>query len=311
MKRIAIVLAVAACGGGSSGGDAAAGGDGAGATDGAVAVDARTYGDFPGPNNTGVPAGTTLTAYDGPCVIDVDGTVIDGKTITCDLEIHAANVVVRNSKVNGLVFLDADRPEASGWSLLLEDSEVDGGPVQRAAVSDGNMIVRRANVYGGETAVHCSENATSCRVEDSWLHGQYMPDDVDWHLGGFQSNGGTGVELVHNTVVCDHAVNAVGGGCTGDINLIPDFAVVTHALIDHNFLGANADGSYCTYGGEKSTSPFPHADHVVYTNNVFERGTNGLCGAFGPVTGFDVNGDGNVWQDNTWEDDGTAVTPEL
>jgi hypothetical protein len=135
-----------------------------------------------------------------------------------------------------------------------------------------------------------------------------MPNGVDWHLGGFQSNGGTNIQLVHNTVVCDHPVNDVGGGCTGDINLIPDFATVSHVTLDRNFLGANIDGSYCTYGGEKSTTPYPHADHVVYTGNVFQRGVNGKCGAYGPVTGFDVDGVGNQWTNNVWED-GTSVPP--
>ena len=137
-----------------------------------------------------------------------------------------------------------------------------------------------------------------------------MPDDQPWHLGGFQSNGGTNIVITHNNIVCDHAQNSLGEGCTGDLNLIPDFAVVSNVTVDHNYFGANIDASYCTYGGEKSTSPYPHADHVVYTNNVFQRGTNQMCGAFGPVTGFDVNGAGNQWTNNTWEDDSTAVPPE-
>jgi len=266
---------------------------------------------WPGPTNTGVPPGTALTDYSGPCLITKAGAVIDGKTVNCDLEIHAANVMIKNSKVNGLVFSDVDLPNGKTWSFTLQDSEVDGGPVQRAVVSDGNLTVVRANIYGGETGVHCSENALTCVVQDSWLHGQYLPPDQPWHLGGFQSNGGTNIVLSHNTIVCDHAANALGEGCTGDLNLIPDFAPVSHVTIENNFLGANIDGSYCTYGGEKSTSPYPHADHVVYRNNTFERGVNRECGSYGPVTGFDVDGAGNEWIDNTWQDDGSAVVPEL
>lgn len=250
-----------------------------------------------------------LTAYAGPCSITTAGTVIDSKLVSCDLDIRAGNVTIKNSKVNGLVTLDTDLAASSGWSLTLVDSEVNGGPVQRAAVSDGNLLVLRSNVHGGETAVHCGEKALTCKVQDSYLHGQYMPQGVDWHLGGFQSNGGTNVQLIHNFVVCDHPVNDVGGGCTGDINLIPDFAVVQNFTIEGNLLGANVDGSYCTYGGEKATAPYPHANHVAYTNNVFQRGVNGKCGAYGPVTGFDVNGTGNVWTNNTWEDGG-IVLPE-
>jgi len=297
--------------GASAGADAALGSAGeAFATGGESASGGATSENtWPNASNTGVPAGIKLTDYTDDCTISTDGTIVDGKRIQCDLVIRAAAVVIKNSKITGLVYLDADQPDSKNWSFTLQDSEVDGGSVQRAAVSDGNMIIRRANIYGGETSVHCSENALTCRVEDSWLHGQYMPEDVDWHLGGFQSNGGTNIQLIHNTVICDHPVNNVGGGCTGDINLIPDWATVTHVTVDNNFLGANIAGSYCTYGGEKSTSPYPHADHVVYTNNVFARGSNEKCGAYGPVTGFNADGSGNVWSNNTWEDGG-AVQPE-
>jgi len=285
-------------------------GDGAAPTnEGGQAPEASAPAAWPGPSNTGVPPGTTLTPYTDSCVITVDGTVIDSKTVNCDISIQAANVMIKNTKVNGRVALDADQPSSKQWSFTIQDSEVDAGAVQLSAVSDGNMTVLRCNLYGGENEVHCSENALTCTVQDSWLHGQYLPDDQPWHLGGFQSNGGTNIVVRHNTIVCDHAANSLGEGCTGDLNLIPDFAPVSGATIDSNFFGANLGSAYCTYGGEKSTSQYPHADHVVYTNNVFQRGSNSLCAAYGPVTGFDINGVGNQWINNTWED-GTVVPPE-
>jgi hypothetical protein len=64
------------------------------------------------------------------------------------------------------------------------------------------------------------------------------------------------------------------------------------------------------YGGDKSTSPNPKADHVVYKDNVFARGSNGKCAAYGAVTGFDVTSTGNQWINNTWEDDHSLVMPE-
>jgi len=70
---------------------------------------------WPGPNNTGVPAGTKLSTYTGPCTIQKANTVIDAKTLNCDLTILAANVTVKRSKINGLVFLDTDRAGSSNW----------------------------------------------------------------------------------------------------------------------------------------------------------------------------------------------------
>ena len=265
---------------------------------------------FPNANCTGVPPGVTLTAYTAPCTITVANTVVKGKQVNCDLDIRAAGVVIQNTKVNGLVYLDTDNPASSQWSFTLEDSEVDAGQQQRAAVSTGNMTVIRANIHGGVTAAQCEEKNRSCTIQDSWLHGQYIPADATWHLGGFLSDGGGNIKLIHNTVVCDHPVTAVDGGCTGDINFIPNFAPISGALIQNNLLGANVGSAYSTYGGDKPGSPYPHSDHMVYRDNIFQRGSNGKGSAYGPVAGFNTGGAGNQWINNKW-DDGASVEPSM
>lgn len=263
---------------------------------------------FPDATNTGVPAGTTLAAYTGPCQITT-ATVIDSKTVNCPggLDIKAA-VQITKSKVNGHVWLDTDLAGSSGWSLTLTDSEVDAGTVQLPAVGIGNLTVTRSNIHGGQTAVQC-DGGTVCTVQDSWLHGQSLAAGSDWHAGGFLSDGGDiNIRLIHNRVVCDAPVTSADGGCTGDINLIPNFAATSDVLIQNNLLGANSNSSYCTYGGEKSTSQYPHGDHIVYQDNVFERGSSNKCAAYGPVTDFNPNGVGNQWINNLWTD-GTPVSP--
>jgi PKD repeat protein len=272
---------------------------------------------WPGSTTTGVPTGTVLTTYAGPCTITADGTVIDAKTVNCDLVVQAANVTVTRSRINGLVMLDTDAAGADNWSLTMTDVEVDAGVRQIGAICCGNLTLLRVNAHGGQTAVQCEEKSLRCQITDSWLHGQQLPDGADWHLGGFLSDGTRGagcsgpwcIELVHNSVVCDHPVNNLDEGCTGDVNLIPNFAPMSKVRVFNNYLRANPDSAFCTYGGEKSTSPYPHADHVTYENNVFERGPNGICAAYGPVTDFEVTGTGNQWINNTWADDNTAVPP--
>ena len=262
---------------------------------------------YPGPTCTGVPAGIALTTYTGPLVVTAANTVIDSKVINCgDLTIRAANVTIRNSKINCNVVLDGDTAGSSGWSLTIEDSEVDAGAKDLPAIGTANVTVLRSNIHGGHNGLQCDEKTVFCVLQDSWIHGQYQPQGVDSHLGGFLSDGGKNISLIHNLIVCDAKVNNVGGGCTGDINFIPNFSAISGALIQDNLLGANVDSSFCTYGGEKSTSPTPHSDHMVYKNNVFQRGSNRKCGAYGPVTGFNASGPGNQWVNNRW-DDGTAV----
>jgi len=264
---------------------------------------------YPNASCTGIPAGTVLSSYTGPCQITTANTVIDAKTANCDLDIRAANVTIKRSKVNGLVILDTDLAGSSGWSFTLADSEVDAGTQQRAAVSTGNMTVLRSNVHGGVTAVQCEEKSVGCLVQDSYLHGQYIKPNSNWHLGGFLSDGGGPITLKHNFVTCDQqAVYGDDGGCTGDINLIPNFGTAHNVTIDSNLLGANPHSAFCTYGGERSDGAYPHGNHIVYTNNVFQRGSNHNCAAYGPVNAFNSSGTGNVWTNNKW-DDGTNVPP--
>jgi len=272
-------------------------------------IPSASGGPWPNASNTGVPAGTALSAYSGPCQVTKANTVIDAKTINCDLEIRAANVTIKRSKINGGVVLDTDISGSSKWSYTLVDSDVDAGLRQLPAVSYGNMKVIRSDIRGGETSVQCGEHAISCSIEDSYLHGQRIPSNANWHLGGFLSNGGHNIRIRHNTIICDAPANSVGEGCTGDLNLLGDFAVVSDVVIDSNYLGASTGMSYCLYGGDASSKPYPNADHVTVANNVFQRGSNRKCGAYGAVTGFDVNGTGNHWSNNKWAD-GSSVPPE-
>jgi hypothetical protein len=259
-------------------------------------------GGWPGPGNTGVATGTQLDRYTGPCTVTADRTVITGKMIQCGtLSIRAHDVVIRDSKLLGILVAT----EATSFSFTMEDSEVDAGVYQGPAVGSTNMTIRRSNIHGGQTAVLCYAN---CNVQDSWLHGQRLPDGADWHLGGFLANdtGGSGqsdVVLVHNTIVCDSPSNSAEGGCSGNVNLFADFGPVSNVTVRDNFLGANEDISYCVYGGSTAGKQYTSGvKNIVFENNVFERGRNRKCGGYGPVTSFDSSRPGNRWQGNVWED---------
>jgi hypothetical protein len=265
---------------------------------------------FPNGSNTGVPAGTTLTAWTGGCTITTPQTIV-GKRIDCPDHLGIrAKVTIRDSLVTGGVWLDTDQPDSSGWSVTIIDSEVDGATQPLATICCGNANLTRVDAHGGVTAVQCEEGSTGCWIRDSWLHGQYIQPDSNWHLGGFLSDGGGPITLTHNTVVCDQpAVYGTDGGCTGDINLIPNFAPAHDVTIDGNFFGANKSSAYCTYGGTRSDAYGKGpATNIVYRNNIFERGSTGQCAGYGPVNGFDSAAAGAVWTNNLY-DDGTPVAP--
>jgi hypothetical protein len=269
---------------------------------------------WPNGSNTGVPAGTVLSPYSGSCTITTAATVIDSKSITCPngLLIRAADVTITKSKVNGSIVVDTDVNRS--WSLTLTDSEVAGYNGDLPAIYNGNVTLLRDNIHGGHNGLECQEHSSHCSLKDSWIHDQWQATTGDTHLGGILVLGnqvactgpnGVCAELVHNTVVCDAPANVDGGGCTGDINLLPHYGPLPGALIQDNYLGANTGASFCTYGGDGMEYP---ASHIVYSGNVFARGTNRQCAAYGPVTEFDPSGAGNVWTGNTYSD-GTTVGP--
>ena len=279
--------------------------------------------DFPDGSCTGVPTGTKLTAYTGPCVISEDNTVIDSKTVSCSqLGIQAKNVTITNSKLNSL-WLDQDVMHArglSGWSVNVVDTEIDAGTSgTNGGVCCGNYTLLRVNAHGGHNGAQCENGASYCRITDSWLHGQLDGGPVGSnHLGGFLHDGDTPATLTHNTIACDHIVEN-GEGCTGDINLIANFGPMHDVTIQSNYLVANPNSAYCTYaGGSGAGGASEYKDrssNIVYKDNVFGRSasqpngdTTDQCADYGPVTGFDSSGPGNVWQNNRY-DTGAIVSP--
>lgn len=268
---------------------------------------------FPDASSTGVPPGTVLSPYTGSCTITSTVT-IDAKTLDCPggVAVRAPGVVISNSEVHGRILVDTDKDHS--WSLTLTDSEVDAGTGDLPAIYNGNVTIVRADIHGGHNGLECQEHSSSCSIRDSWIHDQWQAPSGDTHLGGILVLGnvvpctgtnGACAEIIHNSVVCDPPVNASGGGCTGDINLLPHYGPLAGAVVERNLLGGNAGAAFCTYAGAGMEYP---ASHVVYKDNVFARGSNGRCAAYGPVTNFDPRAAGNVWSGNTW-DDGTPLAP--
>jgi hypothetical protein len=254
---------------------------------------------FPSASNTGVPAGTALATYAGPCTITAAGTVIDAKVVNCSLSIRAANVKISRSKIVGSIDVDGN-----AYSATVTDSDVDAGTYRGAALGYQNMTIRRVNAHGGQTSIAC---VTDCVVEDSYMHGQYLHADSQ-HLGGYLSNGGHNVVVRHNTIECTPVDNSAGGGCTGDAQIFGDFEPLVGYTFDHNLFMATP-GGYCTaFGLNPGKTYGSNPTKIVVTNNVFQHGKAGKCGYWGPATSFAPSGSGNVWSNNVW-DNGAKLNP--
>jgi len=218
--------------------------------------------------------------------------VVEAKIVRCGMLVYAANVVIRRSRVLGIV-----KTNSPGASVRIEDSDIDGGDDQSEAVGTDNVTLLRSEVVGDQHSVHCGDN---CTVVDSWLHDQHDGKAAGWHQNAFITNGGSDHLLRHNALQCR-------GGCTADIGLIPDDDIA-RVTVDRNLLLASPDSAYCAYGGGSSGNKPGSASSIVYTDNVFQRGASGTCATYGPVTYFDSGAAGNVWRGNAW-DRGGEVAP--
>jgi hypothetical protein len=251
---------------------------------------------WPGPDNTGPSSGAGLAAYSGSCTI-TKSTVIDDRAVNCELTVRSGDLTLEHSFVSGEVYNNG-----SG-SVVIENTTLNGGSDDSETVGGNNITVLSSNLYGNQHEVYCDDN---CVVRNSWLHDNFNGTSLGWHQNGFLSTGGSGYTLEHNSVYCV-------GNCTSDIGFIPNDNI-SDAVVSQNLFVATADASYCLYPSSNSGKPGT-VEEVSVTDNVFQRGPQGTCAFYGPVSNWDSptsvpNSDGyhNVWSGNVW-DNGKALGP--
>lgn len=272
---------------------------------------------FPGPGNTGVPTGTTLTNYTGPCTITTANTTIDSKTINCSvLAIRAANILITKSHVNGRVYIDSDYCGSGfNYSLIIRDSSIHTPDKTSRALMYCKYTAERVSLSGGGSQALCN-NAT---IKDSYLHSPI--EDFD----GFQHNSalrvGANCVLEHTTMYCDVPSHpAIDGsdessGCSADATAYSHDVngASTDSTVRRNFY-AGTNGGYCGYDGNTGApgngNIAGESYNMKFIENVFQRGTTRAwnwgseayyCGGYGPFSthatsptaGFEFTG--NLW----------------
>jgi hypothetical protein len=253
---------------------------------------------WPDESTTGVPAGTALTPYTGPCTITTANTVIDKKEVKCDdLRIFAKGVVITKSLVHNRVYVDSNAGEGS---FTITDSTVKLPAAAVTGIGDSDFTATRVEVTGGNRGIACYRD---CTVKDSYVVGGFVDNSGQHHMSGIRVN--TNSTLIHNTIGCN-APNIGDAGCSAAITGYPDFDPVSGNQILNNLILAGS-GGYCVYGGSTAGKPFSgQTRDIVFRDNVWQKGSTGRGCWYGPVTSFDVNAPGNQWVNNRF-DDGSAV----
>ena len=264
-------------------------------------------GEWPDASNTGVPAGTALSSYDGPCTISQADTVIDSKTINCiELRISTTGVVVRNSRINGVVRVGSqDDYDPSTISdpegddpirVTILSSEIDATAAAGRGlrpISSSHYVVRDSYLHGAGSGAECHN---ACTIESSYVHG------FGEHASGMRIlRNGT---LRGNTIWCepnpgsdddDNGVPDLDGGCSGNLTMYEEFGTPHNNLVDGNHFPAGLFWYSLKFNGSDDGG-------IRVTDNVFGIPKPGG----GLADGWDAKPT-NVWSGNTLLDGRPAI----
>lgn len=264
---------------------------------------------FPGPSNTGVPAGTVLSNYTGSCDITTANTVINKKIVNCDpLNVHAQGIVITNTQINGRVYIDDTWCSTSSFTIT--DSSVYTPDILSRALMYCSYTATRVNLSGGGSMAICR----SCTIQDSYLHTPL--EDPTGHAHNSTVRLGEYANLIHNTLQCNvRSIPSTDGsgessGCSANQTAYSHDGIPPYfTTIKRNYYMAIPDG-YCAYGGSTGGAGANMVHDVKFIENVFQRGNMPndwlptpvyICGYYGPITSLDESLPGNEAINNIWD----------
>jgi len=229
---------------------------------------------FPGPGNTGVPAGLSLKATAGR-TITVDNTVIDGERITGGLTIAAKNVTVRNSAIASS-FATGEAANGTGVikilagaSATIDHCDLDGQSRTHSGIwYEGASLVARANDIRNTNDGIFAWDSGGFTIEDNYLH-DFTTATANGHIDGFQTEGASNGVIRHNTY-------DINSGQTAAIGLWDGRRNTDNILVENNLI---AGGGFSIYAEDYSaTFSLTNVRHV---NNKFSTKRYPCVGLYG------------------------------
>jgi hypothetical protein len=167
---------------------------------------------YPTSDCTGVPAGwTPTTTITGNLVVSTPGAVIENYLVTGTIDVRAANVTIRKTRVYGSI--DNFITNIIYGPLLIEDSEVVLPPGDTfsddfgSAIGVANYTCRRCKIVGRAEGWRVGGSGYSgagpVTIEHSYAKLQVTQaqcDAYDPHGDGIQGYGGPFATINHNTI---------------------------------------------------------------------------------------------------------------
>ena len=230
---------------------------------------------FPDATNTGVPAGTTLSSYDGPMNITTDGAVIENKVIDGTLRVTADNVVIKNCVINFDSYYGVDAEGAH--NITIENCTITG---PGSSFDSNTAILGSGQILNN----NISETVTGLKLSDgsSTVSGNYIHDlnykSPDMHSSALALQGGQDGVLIENNTLSAHD--------TSDIFIQDYFGSINDVTITHNLL--LGDPGYNVYVEDRFDAGT--TTNVSVTDNYIQKGYYGTFS----VVGNDPTISGNV-----------------
>ncbi len=219
---------------------------------------------WPNATTTGVPAGKTLTTYNGTLIVTTPGAVIDGLNITGGVVVEAPNVTIQNCVITGsswfVVLFDSSSGATNGTVL---NCQIYGGgsgaaPGQHGVV--GGHLIQGNNIHDVEQGIAPESGST---IQGNYIHDLNNPQ-ADPHYDGILILGGSSdITIQNNTINNPHnqtdaimiqnyngpisniIVNnnqLIGGGYTVYSDASHGTDAITGVQVTNNYIGGGAFG---------------------------------------------------------------------
>lgn len=256
---------------------------------------------FPDATNTGVPAGTVLTAYTGPFSFTSGTTTIDKKTITTCLDISGGTVNITKSNISvSAGCWDGEAVASHGAGIAnITDSTIScggdppGGYNNSHGAGPDNLTMTRVNISGCENGL--SIDGQNNLVVDSFIHdlrqctaAECGPGDGS-HTDGIQTGSGANHYTIRHNTIFSMKLGATTPE-TRDTYYTTSAIITdpadTNGIVEQNLIAGGAFAVYCPETGR----PW------VIQNNRWSTRYKSTVGFFGPSDACAaVNGGGNVY----------------
>jgi len=250
----------------------------------------------PSASNTGVPAGTKLTVYNGDLTITTPNTVIDSMDIRGFVVVKAANVTIKRSIIRG----GTTAPTASKGLLSIVAAGASGYLIQDVTllpqISTPNIDAIKVNQPGTFDRINSSGTVDGMviygdgvTVQNSFIHDE-AHFEVDPNQGGGPSHDDNiQVQAGHNITIVN---NTLQGAYNAAVMITQDSGVTQNLSINNNWI----DGGGCSlnYGSKGSYKTGMQANNNRFGRNQRVAG----CAIIHNAAVSDLNPQGNVWDDN-------------